>query len=377
MSQNAVMKNLLYQKVQENNQFQQNNSTDVSISELISRIKKWYRYIVVKRITVLIFVLIGAILSYCYASYRKPIYTAECSFVLEDSEGAGGGGAMSQFSGIASMVGVDLGGNGGGIFRGDNIIQLYTSRTMLQKALLSPIKNAQGETILLINRYIDINGWKKKKIDDAKLKDLVFLPSAINLTRDQDSIINKIVEDLNTNYLSVVKPDKKLNIYKVIVKARDEAFAKDFNDQIVKTVNDFFVQTKTKKSIENLSILQHQTDSVRRVLDGAIVKSVAVNDATPNLNPTRQLLRVPVQRSQFNAEANKVILTQLVQNLELAKITLRKETPLIQVIDAPVYPLPKNKLSRAISLVVGGVLGGFIIVLILTFKYVGKALLDS
>ena len=38
-----------------------------------------------------------------------------------------------------------------------------------------------------------------------------------------------------------------------------DLFAKVFNKHIVKTVNDFYVQTTTKKSLANLSILQHQT----------------------------------------------------------------------------------------------------------------------
>ena len=38
---------------------------------------------------------------------------------------------------------------------------------------------------------------------------------------------------------------------------------KAFNDNIVKNVNDFYIQTKTKIEFQNVQILQHQTDSVR------------------------------------------------------------------------------------------------------------------
>src|SRR5690606_27628587 len=146
--------------------------------------------------------------------------------------------------------------------------------------------------------------------------------------RLQDSVLGRIVEAIDRNYLEVSKPDKNLSIIEVKVQAKDEAFAKVFNNEIVKTVNDFYVQTKTKKSLENLAILQHQTDSVKVVLEGAIYSTAATLDATPNLNPTRQVLRTPVQRSQFSAEANRAILMELIKNLEMAKMALRKETPL-------------------------------------------------
>ncbi|PTS96251.1 lipopolysaccharide biosynthesis protein, partial [Pedobacter sp. HMWF019] len=92
-------------------------------------------------------------------------------------------------------------------------------------------------------------------------------------------------------------------------------------------------------------------------------------DATPNLNPTRQTQRTaPVQRSQFSAETNKAILSELVKNLEMSKISLRKETPLIQVIDVPIFPLQKEKFSKLKGIVLGGALAGFLTLFILLFK---------
>lgn len=39
------------------------------------------------------------------------------------------------------------------------------------------------------------------------------------------------------------------------------------------------------------------------------------------------------------------IFASVVQNLELAKFTLSQETPAIQIIDRPTFPLIKNKKS--------------------------------
>lgn len=145
----------------------------------------------------------------------------------------------------------------------------------------------------------------------------------------------------------------------------------------MKNVNDFYVQTKTKKSLDNVAILQHKTDSVRAVMNGAIYRAVAITDATPNINPTRQIERIaPIQKSQFSAETNKSILGSLVQNLEMAKMTLLKETPLIQVIDEPVYPLQKKIIGKFKGAIIGGVIVAFISLIILLVKYIFKQILN-
>jgi uncharacterized protein involved in exopolysaccharide biosynthesis len=64
-----------------------------------------------------------------------------------------------------------------------------------------------------------------------------------------------------------------------------------------------------------------------------------------------------------DVQANTAILTELVKQTELAKVTLRKETPLIQVIDRPILPLPKEKIGKAKGIVFGGILAGFLFVL--------------
>ncbi len=347
----------------QNSQFQED---EISLKDLFLKLKEWYHYLLSKWIVIFIAGVIGGILGFTYAYLKKPVYTAACTFVLEEGGAAGG---MGQYAGIASMVGIDLGGGGGGIFQGDNIIELYKSRTMIEKTLLSEVE-IDAKRQLLIDRYIEFNqlrkGWEKQ----AGLKEIQFnLKARQSFTRTQDSIISSIVADINKNYLNVAKPDKKLSIIKVEVKAKDEAFAKYFNDEIVKNVNDFYVQTKTKKSLDNVAILQQKTDSVRAVMNGAVYTAVAVSDATPNLNPTHQVQRVvPMQRAQISVETNKTILGELVKNLELSKMSLRQETPLIQVIDEPVFPLNKEQFGKRKGIILGGLLGGFLSMMILLIR---------
>ncbi len=316
---------------------------EVSLKVLVHNIKEWFAYLQSKILIICLVSVFGGLLGFCFAYFKQSSYSATTTFVLSEDSGSGG---LGNLGGLASMVGVDIGGSGGGIFQGDNILELYKSRTMIEKALLTEV-DYNGKNQLLVSRYINFKGLKKKWDKKNELKNfkftLKYLPPNSSSKRLQDSVLGTIVDDLNKTSLNVAKPDKKLSIIKVEVKAEDEVFAKSFNNAIVENVNQFYIETKTKKSLENVSILQQKVDSVRSVMNGAIYRAAATNDATPNLNPTRQIQRAaPVQRSQFSAETNKAILEELVKNLELSKISLRRETPLIQVIDQPIYPLKKE-----------------------------------
>jgi len=339
---------------------------EITLKELAIKSNEWVSYLRSKWLIILIGCIIGVVLGYLYASYKKPKYVAASTFALED---ANGGGSLGQMAGLASMVGIEIGSSGnGGVFQGDNLIELYKSRTMIQQSLLSEA-DFDGKKQLLIDRYLDFNNLKAKWPQHPILKNINFrVNKDARLSRAQDSILGEVVKEIGKNNLVVTKPDKKLSILKVQVTSKDELFSKAFDDEIVKNVNEFYVQTKTKKSLQNVAILQHQTDSVKRALNGALAGMASLTDANPNANPARQILKVPSQRRQVDAQANTAILTELVKNLEMSKVSQRKEMPLIQMIDAPVLPLTKLATTKTQGMVSGFFLAGFLMSILLLVR---------
>lgn len=350
-------------------------TNEVSFKELVHGLRNLFTYLLKKWIFILILIIAGTVMGLLYSVNSKVNYLANCTFVLEEESGGGGGG-LSQLTGLASMVGLDLGGGGGGVFQGENLLELYKSRMMITKTLLSTYQ-IDGKPTLLADRYIQYNNFKQNKWkDEPALQHINFQPDKNGrFSRTQDSLLTEFATEINKKNLVVIKPDKKLNIVKVQVTATDEQFAKGFNDKIVKNVSDFYVQTKTKKSSVNLAIIQHQADSVRRMLNGAIAGVAASNDANPNPNLARAVLKVPSQKRQIDVQANTAILTELVKNLEISKVSLRKETPLIQVIDEPVYPLPAKKNGKMFSMILGGFLFGLLSVIFLSVRRAVKMVL--
>ncbi|MBS1504585.1 MAG: exopolysaccharide biosynthesis protein, partial [Bacteroidetes bacterium] len=89
--------------------------------------------------------------------------------------------------------------------------------------------------------------------------------------------------------------------------SKDELFAKEFVGKLVQDVNDFYIQTKTKKTAQNVAVLQHQADSVKAVLDASINGVATASDENPNPNPLLLTLRVPSQKKQVDVQASGAV----------------------------------------------------------------------
>jgi hypothetical protein len=350
-----------------------NNNDEISLKELLEKGKEWYHYLLSQWKIIVLAGMVGAVLGLTYSFIKKPIYTATLSFALEDEKSGGGlGGAL----GLASSLGLDLGGGGGSMFSGANLTELFKSRAMVEKTLLSTVPNADGKPITLAELYIQNNEWRAKWEGKPKLEKIQFLPNVKRtyFTRVHDSILGVMYDELSKTSLSVAQKDKKIAIINIDVNDKNEVFAKQFCENLAKTVSDFYVSTKSKKAKINMEILVRQTDSIRGELNGAITGVAVANDNTFNLNPALNVRRAPSARRQVDVQANTAILTELVKQSELAKVTLRKETPLIQVIDRPILPLKNDKLGKAKALIFGGLLAGFLVALWLLFKKMSSEL---
>jgi hypothetical protein len=353
----------------ENNQIENSNidNDEISLKELILKINDWISFLKTKWVIVFIAGFIGGLIGLSIALFDKPSYKAVLTFAMEEDKGGGGiGGAL----GLASSFGIDLGGGGGGAFAASNLTELMKSRLMVEKVLLEPII-IKGKTISLAEYYIQINELRKAWYEKPTLKNLQFLPNAdrSNYTLQQDSVLEQIYKSLiGKDNLSIMQKDKKVTILSIEVTSENELFSKIFCESLAKETSDFYIETKSKKSRINVDVLQRQVDSVKNALNGAISGVASEIDNVYNLNPALNIKGTASKKRQIDVQANTAILTNLVVQLELAKITLRKETPLIQLIDKPILPLGKEKLGKLKSIILGGFLGGFLYILYLIFS---------
>ena len=348
-------------------QKQQINNDEISLKELIQKIQEWIAYLKTQWRLIFGIMALGGVFGILISIFSKPYYSASSTFVIEEEKGnsTGLGGAM----GLASSFGFDLGSGGGGLFTSSNIIELMRSRLVVEKTLLNTVK-LSGKEITLADYYIEYNKLYKEWDKNPALAKISF---PVNADRDkfclvQDSILHVISKEITKENLSILQKDKKVSIISLTVKTESELFSKLFCEQLLKETSDFYIETKSKKSRLNVDILQHQVDSIRAELNSAITGVATTSDNVYNLNPAFNVKRTPSTRRQVDVQANTAILTQLVAQLELSKVSLRKETPLVQLIDRPILPLEKEKLGRLKALLLGVFSSGFLITLYLLLR---------
>ena len=178
---------------------QQSNSAvesdEISLKELIFKIKEWTTYLKSKWKLIIAISLLGGILGFVYAYFQKPTYKAVMTFVLEEEKSGGMGGAL----GLASSFGIDLGASGGGgLFTSSNILELMKSRYVVEKTLLNTVPyldNGKNENISLAEYYIRSYELRKRWEKKPALKNIQFLPTndRSKFTLQQDSILKNIL----------------------------------------------------------------------------------------------------------------------------------------------------------------------------------------
>ena len=333
-------------------------SDNLSFIELFNSLKSKVNYLKTKSILIIAIVVFFGLCGFFYKKYVGPTYKASLTFVSENAAGD----KIGAYAGIAAQFGIDLGQSGGGIFEGDNLLELFKSKKLIIKTLLSPA-DKKNHKRLLIDEYLENTGLSKKLQHIITSPDY-FVVNEGNRTRD--SILNSVYHNIHKFQLIVEKKDKKTGIVNLEFVDKNEAFAKQFIEQLSNNVIKFYSDYKTKKSSESLSFLQNQADSLKNLLNQSISNEAETNDL--NINPNKQILRVSSVKRRIDVSANTQLYSEVLKQLAIAKITLLRETPLIQVIDVPILPLEKVGMGKGLTAILFALIGFILIISFLLIK---------
>ena len=256
-------------------------------------------------------------------------YEAEVVIAIEDDDSSGWQNLLQQF-------GIDVGGNNpGGIFKGESLVQLFMTRTQMERTLLREAEFEPGKREIIANRYLKTSKLSKKD----EFKGVQFTSNRSEFTPLQDSLLYLIYKDVSKSCLDVSKPDQKLSIIHVNVKHQDKFLAQTLALETVWNTSDFYIELLTKKARNNLKILERESDSVRRMVNKNMLSSALQSDDYLNIN--QQVLKIDQNKNLVDLQINVSLYGELIKNVKLAEIGIRKETPLIQIVDTPQFPLEK------------------------------------
>lgn len=325
-----------------------NDADEFSLRYSIIILKEWINFLLTKWKIILFIGLIGGIVGLFY-SYIKPVnYNAKITFILEETKNSSSG--LGGLVSLAGQFGVDVGsGSGGGILSGDNILSYFKSPSLSREVLMTRYDSSSDLSFadVYAKVYRLDEDWKKSvNIGEVKFS----LSNSFNsYTRLQDSLLQNISETIIKNQFNVVRPDKKASFIEVSVSMQDELLAKMYCERIVQRVVDRYITVKIQRQTATVDKLQFRLDSIQNLLrqkteSGATLQnSSSVMDINPLFKTSTS---VAVETTLRDKTILSTIFASISQNLEMAKFTLSQETPVIQIIDAPILPLKNDKANK-------------------------------
>jgi hypothetical protein len=314
----------------------------IKLTDIIELLKRFLAYLLSKYKLIVTTTFITTLISFGYWYFQEPNYKATATFIVEEGSSKGGG-----LSGIASQFGIDIGGLLGGgsasLFSGENIFEIMKSKLIIEKVLTTNIQNPSDQkNILLADLYLEISGMRKQLNQKSiEFKNFKFVDGKNNSNNIlYDSLMNVIYTRLITENLIIDKLNKKASIITISITSPSQLFAKNFTEKLLEQTSNLYIEIKTGNLSRSIAKIQHKADSLQNSLNNIYDRSY--------INLSR-----PMEATNRDKTVTYTLYGEVIKNLETLKISLINQTPIIQVLDLPKYPLKNLKYRLKILLLIG------------------------
>jgi uncharacterized protein involved in exopolysaccharide biosynthesis len=352
------------------NQTHQSGTQKSNLTELFSKFRQWVVFIKSNWKKILFFALLTAFLGFFYAKYQPVKYISKLTFVVVENKSGGGG-----LSSLAGQFGIDLGsGSSGGVFSADNILLFLRSKSLIRETLLSPYNDSSNLT--LADKFSEITGKKKQWRKNTKIGEIDFSKfRKTELPRIEDSLLQKIIKDILERNLLVSRPDKKATFIEVKAELPDELLSKLFVDRLVHTAANRYIDSRSKTKMSNIEKLENRADSLSAVLNDKIYLAASTQQSLVDVNPALRMSSIASEISSRDKAMAATLYAEVVKNLELSKTLLSQDMPVIEIIDNSSFPLEVKRTGKIMTFVLGGFIGAFLVIFVLTLRLLLKKIL--
>lgn len=294
---------------------------------------------------------------YYKASKKTLEYYAQTTFMLSSDDVSAGGGGFGAGMGIMLP---SMGGGGNKVI----LLELLKSHSMIERTLLS-VAVIDGDTNLLINHYININGYRQAWANKPHWKNYQY---PVKYEMDKDEEKDAFLRDAAIGIGATYVPEKTdEGIFKISFQSTNEQFTKVFIDNLIVTLIDYYTEKKTAKSRIIYEYAKRRHDELYGRINGQERSLAQMQDKTSEFMFLED--KVPQLKAQRDIGLSSGMLQEAAKSLAAASMSLVQETPFVQVIDDARYPLivieaPKEKKG------IIGFLAGFFGVLAISAGFV-------
>ena len=337
-------------------QDRENRSQVIDFSTVFNVLKvKWKKILRVS----IAFMILSAI--YVYSLPRG--YEATVKLAPETSSMDGIAGSMS---GLASMVGISLGGGGEDAIYPEIYPEVVGSTRFITGLFDVGVQSADADIDTNLYEYYKTfqdEPWWSGIIEPAKrfLKNLLKSEDSANLnnadsgvnpfwlSKKEDEICMAIANSMSCSV------DKKTSVITLTYTAQDPLVAASVVDSIRVKLQDFIIEYRTLKARNDLEYAEKLCESSRLQYDKAQKAYSDFCDANRNIK--LQSLLSEQERLQNELQMALTAYTQFAQQVQYAQAKVQERTPSFTVIQNPTVPQKPSSPKRMFSMMVFFVLG--------------------
>ena len=332
---------------------------EIQLKDILIKLSAYKTFLLSKKFTIIAVSGLFFVLGIVFSITSNTKYTAELTFVVEDQQQ---GVSLGSMSGMASQFGFDIGGSSSATFSQNNILEFLKSRGVVEAALMqSRIVNKNED--LLIEHYLHLNNIKDSWKNNKDFNSFSFHGI---LTQVNDSISGDVWMNIIEDKLVVELQSDEANIINLSYVSKNEEFAKIFVETLIEQMSKMYITHQTAQASKTLNFLTSRSDSVFIELEIAEEEFAKVKDINQRIvKASGRLKELQLMRS---VEVLNTMYLEIVKNLEISKLTLLNQTPIIQIIDRPILPLKFEEKSKIFLGLLGAFLGGFLSLFFFIFR---------
>jgi len=360
-----------------NNSEQDSKSGAFSIQDII-RLVQSYIWELIKYAWVIAIFALALGYNMRQSKVKIPVqYVAFLNFSINESSGADQS-FMQQILG-SGMLGItaldsDLGlgkASGGMPILQELIKTRKTIELVLFQKIILPNESGKTKDDFFINHYLELFGfrdeWRKAK---SNLANVYFTHDSIEaFSRDENSLLLMVYGNIIKNNLS--DGISKAGILTLRFRSPNEIFSYNFLKVFYDELNTYYTQKSIEKQRRIYEAANIRRDSLEKEMNKAEKGYIGYLN-THNLAAMGQHAEeIEIQYLGRKLSGEMEAYFMAIRNVEASKIALEQQTPLLQSIDKPVYPLGKEVPNVFMAMVMGLAIGAFLgVALIIAQKVV-------
>lgn len=264
---------------------------------------------------------------------------------------------QGQMSGIAAMMGVNIGGAATAGVTEKIYPEIVKSTPFLLEFANIEVQNKDKQKMSLFN-YLDTGqkaawwsyvisapmdaiGWTRGLFSEDKSEKIAIDSiDMFNLSEELRNFAGTLSSRIQ------VEADKKTSIYKVSAKMQDPLISAVVADSLVSKLQRYMTSYRTSKARADLEMNQKMLDEAQQQYYAA--DEIYASSVDKNQNLIMQSAKVKVERLKNERDLAFTVYEQLATQVEMSKVKLQEETIIATIIEPASVPLlpdsPNKKL---------------------------------